>query len=383
MRIGIDCTILDRPQTGFEAYTFNLVDSLLRLNTAAEFVLFGPRSLARLLGLPRERVSAVESPVGTGVIANQIWLATTLRSGQVDLMHYPAFPPLMPKGRFVMTLHDATPWTYGTTMSRKANWYFRSMIGLWARRCEAIIAPSDATKQEIINRLHLPVSKVRVIRLGVKRSLQFSRPSDEAAGLYPNVAPGYVLFVGTIEPRKNLPTVVRALARLRSAGSPRHLVIVGRRAWGTQELEAVLEEHEMRDLVSLVGHVRDEDLGYFYRHAACLIQPSFHEGFGLPIVEAMALGCPVIASAIPAHREVLGDAGIYFPPHDIDALAVAMAKVLDDDRESASIAERGLKRAQEFTWENAAASTFAVYCAALEKGGFRKPPAVAGLNDDA
>src|SRR5690349_7416863 len=100
-------------------------------------------------------------------------------------------------------------------MSRKANWYFRSMISLWARRCEAIIAPSDTTKQEIINRLHLPVSKVRVIRLGVKRSLQFSRPSDEAAGLYPNVAPGYVLFVGTIEPRKNLPTVVRALARLR------------------------------------------------------------------------------------------------------------------------------------------------------------------------
>jgi glycosyltransferase involved in cell wall biosynthesis len=374
MRIGIDCTVLGRPQTGFEAYTLNLVRALLELDTETEFVLFVPRSMREQLATQQGRLAVVTSPFGGDVLANQAWLATILRSGPIDLMHYPAFPPLMPRVRFVMTVHDATPWAFGRTMSNKANLYFRSTIGFWARKSQVIITPSEASKREIGHRLGLPASRIRVISLGVKRTLRTPPSLGHDGQPHLGIASGYMLFVGTIEPRKNLAVVIRALARLRAKGSPRRLVIVGRQGWGTQELERLLDDEGVRGLVVLTGHVKDEQLALFYRHADFLVQPSLHEGFGLPIAEAMSLGCPVIASEIPAHREVLGDAGIYFSPRDANALEAAMLELFSDDQVRASMARRGLRRAEEFTWEKAAARTLEVYRDAVRREGPTERP---------
>ncbi len=375
MRIGIDCTVLSRPQTGFEAYTLGLVHALAQLDTGAELVLFVPRPVPEQLSGLRPRCSLVASPLGGGVLAHQAWLAAVLRARTVDVMHYPAFPPLAPPARFIMTVHDATPWAFGRTMMGRASLYFRSTIGVWAKRSRLIITPSEASKTEVVRRLGVPADRVRAIGLGVRDTLRMRpEPGGERPRRPPGLAPGYVLFVGTVEPRKNLGVVIRALARLRAAGTSRRLVIVGRLGWGMAELHTRLDEEGMRDSVVLAGHVPDEALASFYAHAAVLVQPSLHEGFGLPIVEAMAAGCPVIASDIPAHREVLGDAGAYFSPLDSEGLAAAVARLLADDRLRASMVHHGRQRAEEFTWDKTARQTLQAYHDAL--GG--QAPAGAG-----
>ncbi len=368
MRIGIDCTATGRRQTGLEAYTLSLVGAMLRSNSSIEFVLFLPTSIPEQLVLLRDRFSSFESPFGNRLFANQLWLASMARVGGVDLMHYPALPPVFPPHNFVMTLHDATPWKFPQTMSKKGYIYFRSTLSLWLRKSNMIITPSVACRDEIVGRFGFATSKVRVIHHGVRSELVAHAASKgshllERLGL----APGYVLYVGTVEPRKNLAIVLQALARLRARGIQVRFLIVGRLAWGRAQLTRVLQEEKVEDLVVFTGHVPDYDLACLYENAAFLVQPSLYEGFGLPIVEAMALGCPVIASRISAHVEVLGDAGLFFSPFDVDGLADMMVRLLADDRARASMAERGSKRSQDFSWERAASRTLEVYNEVLTK----------------
>jgi glycosyltransferase involved in cell wall biosynthesis len=292
-----------------------------------------------------------------------------VRAHRLDLMHYPAFPPLIPPRNFVLTLHDATPWEYPHTMSRKGYLYFRSTLSAWARKANLIITVSQASQQKIIEKFGFTPDKVRIIHHGVRPQLLDSYIENGSPILDRlGIQPGYVLSVGSIEPRKNLPVVIKALAKLRAEGVERRLLIAGRPAWGTAELTNAISEANVADLVVVAGHVTDGELGHLYRNAAFVVQASVHEGFGLPILEAVALGCPVIASAIPAHIEVLGDAGTFFPPSDPNALAAAMGDFLRDTEASAAMKERGLRRARAFSWEQAARETIAGYDDALANG---------------
>ena len=362
MRIGIDCTVVGRPQTGFEAYTLSLVTSLLQLDSDIDFVLFTPKSIPRALADLSHRASIVTGPFRTGVLASQAWLGPAVALSHLDLMHYPAFPPLVPSSGFVLTLHDATPWAFRQTMSRGANLYFRTTVRLWGRRSRVIITPSEASKTQIVRHVGIPAGRIRVIKLGVRNFSQGTNVADDERGLRQfSLTPGYILFVGTVEPRKNLALVIRALALLRASGVRRQFVVAGRLAWGAVELNRLLDEEQLRDAVVFTDHISDGELANFYRQAVFLVQPSVHEGFGLPVVEAMALGCPVLASDIPAHREVLGDAGMYFSTKDALALAKGMARLLADDHARAAMRLRALVRSEEFTWAETARRTLAVY----------------------
>ncbi len=366
MRIGIDCTVIGRPLTGFETYVSCLTSALVRLESDAELVLFVPRPLPPDLASLHGRYTVVTSPFGTRVLAHQAWLASCVHVHRVDLMHYPAFPPLLPPSKFVMTVHDATPWKFAQTMSAKARMYFQSTFALWMRRSKLIITPSESSKQEIAHRFSVPEQRVRVIHHGVRNSLRplrTSEPADSPQATPPS--PPYVLFVGTVEPRKNLPLAIRAMARLHAKGQPCRLVVAGRLGWGVSDFENILEEEGMNGSVVLMGHVPDHELTFLYRHAVCLVQPSLHEGFGYPIAEAMALGCPVIASNIAPHVEVLGDAGLYISPHDVEGLATALSRMLRDDEFRASLTTRAVKRSQEFTWRRSAERTLEAYRDAL------------------
>lgn len=364
MRIGIDCTVTARPFTGFETYVSCLANALVRLESDAEIVVFAPRPLPDCFTALRGRAEIVTSPFGTRVFAHQAWLASMVPIHRVDVMHYPAFTPLLPPRRFVLTVHDATPWKFAETMSTKARVYFRSTLALWARRSKVIITPSQASKGEIVRRFGVPEHRVRVVYPGVRNSL---RPLDAGTGGRADPSPArlpdssYALFVGTVEPRKNLPLAIRAVAKLRAAGRPCRLVVAGKIGWGIDNVERLLEEERVKDAVVLAGYVSDQELASLYKHAACLVQPSLHEGFGSPVAEAMALGCPVIASRIPPHVEILGDAGLYISPHDVDSLATAMSQMLGDNGLRASMAARALERSEEFTWKRTAERTLDAY----------------------
>jgi len=362
MRIGIDCTVTARPLTGFETYVSCLASALVCLRTDSEIALFAPRPVPAQLASLRGRVKVITSPFGTDVLAHQAWLASMVQFHRVDVMHYPAFPPLLPPRRFVLTVHDATPWKFAETMSRKARVYFRSTLGLWIRRSRLIITPSEASKREIAGHFGVSQERVRVILHGVRNSL---RPlgMGERADLPSRLSldKPYVLFVGTVEPRKNLAVAIRALARLRARGHRCQLVIAGRLAWGTAEVERVCEEEGVKDSVILAGHVSDTELTALYRHAVCLVQPSLHEGFGYPLAEAMALGCPVIASNISPHVEVLGDAGVYISPQDVDGLTEELSRMLRDAEFRAALVAKAAERSQQFTWKRSAERTLDAY----------------------
>jgi glycosyltransferase involved in cell wall biosynthesis len=362
MRIGIDCTVMARPVTGFETYVSCLASALVRLKSDAELVLFSPRPLPPDLATLRGCATIITSPFGTQVLAHQAWLASTRHVHRVDLMHYPAFPPLLPPSKFVMTVHDATPWKFARTMSAKARIYFRSTLALWTRRSRLIITPSESSKEEIADRFGVPDSRVRVIHHGVRNSL---RPrSQDASGDPPprrRSEPEYILFVGTVEPRKNLSLLIRAIAKLRATGQSCRLVVAGRLAWGVPEIERLLDREGVNDGVELRGHVSDAELAGLYERAVCLVQPSLHEGFGYPIAEAMALGCPVIASRIPPYVEVLGEAGVYISPHDVDGLAAAISQMLGNEEFRAALIARALARSEEFTWRRSAERTLEAY----------------------
>lgn len=362
MRIGIDCTVMGRPLTGFESYVSCLTSALVRLESEAEFVLFAPRRLPSDLASLRGRLTIIRSPFGSEVLAHQVWLASTVSAHRVDLMHYPAFPPLLPPAHFVMTVHDATPWKFPRTMPTKTRMYFRSTLGLWARKSRLIITDSESSKVEIAHQFGLPENRIRVIALGVRNSLRPRGPNEGPNLPDPQSAdPGYILFVGTVEPRKNLPVLIRALARLRGESASCRLIIAGRLAWGFAEVEKIVEEERVKDRVVFMGHVSDRELASLYRNALCFVQPSMHEGFGYTISEAMALGCPVIASKIPAHVEVLSDSGVYVSPEDVEGLAGALSRMLGDDRFRISLAERGMERSKEFTWSRSAERTLDAY----------------------
>jgi glycosyltransferase involved in cell wall biosynthesis len=175
-----------------------------------------------------------------------------------------------------------------------------------------------------------------------------------------NVDQPYILAVGTLEPRKNLPTLLRAFAKIKD-DIPHQLVLVGPEGWLTGKLKSTLDELALGDRVRLTGFVSDEELGGWYSAADLFAFPSYYEGFGLPTIEAMLCGAPVLASNTSSFPEVVGDAGILIPPTDIDTWAEAMCDLVRDEGRRNDLREKGLVRAESFSWRRTAQETYDIY----------------------
>lgn len=368
LRVGIDLTTSARVRTGLETYALSLAQAVIGFGSDLKFVVFTSSPMPDWLQGKNGHVTTIVSPYGRKIVENQIWLSRAARRQDVDLMHYPAFPPLWPYGPFVLTIHDLTPWRYPRSMSAKGYLYFRSMLRLWAPRSRAILTVSSAVRDEIVRMLRVGPDRVEVIRPAVRSTLDRYPEADDARALAAlNLTPGYILFVGIIEPRKNIPLLIEAAAKLRRRGDVPPIVLAGRPGWGMEHARQAIRRHGMDDRVIFTGHVTDQELAALYRGARFLVQPSIYEGFGLPVLEAMTLGCPVIASRIGAHEELLGDAGEYFSPCDSEELAGGMARLSGPDlRRRYSAAGRA--RAARFTWQAAAEQLAAAYHAAGSNG---------------
>lgn len=365
IRVGIDLTTSARPQTGLETYALSLAEAVLKLGSELRFVVFASSRVPACAQAGSDRVALVESPFGRKVLENQLWLARAVRKHGIDLMHYPAYPPLWPPAQFLLTIHDLTPWHFPRSMSPKGYLYFRSMIRAWAPRSRAILTVSSNVRDEIVRILKIPAERVGVIRPAVRGNLAAYPVTHDSETLRKfSLAPGYVLFVGIIEPRKNLPVLIEAVAKLARQGNAPPLVLAGRPGWGMEQADQAIRRYRLEDKVVFTGHVTDQELAALYRGARFLVQPSIYEGFGLPVLEAMALGCPVIASRIAAHREILGDAGEYFSPSDSDDLVGKMHRLSSADHRLRCSAW-GKARAMQFTWQAAAEQVVAVYQTAL------------------
>ena len=363
MRIGIDARLVYYHKAGIGQYILRLTQALAQIDSDDDYVLFASRKdntrIVTQANFKRERLWTPSHHR-----FERQALSLELLPYALDVLHSPDFiPPTRTRFPSVITVHDLAFLLYPRFLTRDSARYY-GQVDVAARQVDHIIAVSESTKRDLIRLLGVPEDRVSVIYEAAHplfSPVTNTDALDRTRARYQLTSP-FMLFVGTLEPRKNLPTLLRAFRGLRDKyKSPASLVIVGNRGWLADEVDRTIAELNLGDAVRFLGGIPNDELVYLYNAATAFVFPSFYEGFGLPPLEAMACGTPVITSNVSSLPEVVGDAAMLITPEDVDALTVAMARVLSDEKIQREMRDKGLKRAQAFSWERAASETLAVY----------------------
>jgi len=369
MLIAIDASTIST-QGGPRTYVLGLIDALLRMDRDNDYVVFynDPIHLGRF-PRAREIVLPGKNPLAR-LWREHVLLPLACRRERVDLLHCPksAIPFFAPCPT-VVTLHDLIPIRHPETEKFVAQLYWRLQIPIAARRSSFIITDSEHARGEIMADFRVAPERIRSVMLGFNPAMLAQRSPAEGMAVRSRygLPEEYLLYVGTIQPRKNLDTLIAAYAQLRrSRTGLQKLVIVGRKGWLYERLFASIDRLGLADAVIFTGFVPDEDLPFIYDGAAVFAYLSFFEGFGLPPLEAMACGVPVVTSNTTSLPEVVGDAGIAVPPADTGQVAAALARILDDPELAAALGARGRERARMFSWDAAALETLEIYRKVVE-----------------
>lgn len=374
MRLAVDVTSLLDPTTGVTAVLRHHLDGL-RQRTGAEVVAFAASWRGRQRLADVVPAGSVDRIVGRPMAAQplrQLWLRTDhpvieLWTGAVDVVWGPNFvvPPTRRAARLA-TVHDLTCIRYPELCTPDVLQYPTLLRRAVAGGAHFHVV-SRFVGDEVVELLGAPPERVHVVPNGI--DLEAVRTGDAAAGRRLAGGDRYVLSLGTIEPRKDHPLLVRAFDAVAADDDDLRLVLAGADGWGTAALDEALVASPAANAGRVVrlGFVSDAERADLLAGAAALAYPSVYEGFGLPPLEAMAAGTPVVATAAGALPEVLGDAAILVPPGDVDALAAALARVIGDDAERAILVERGHRQAASWSW-TASRAAFADLLAVLAAG---------------
>jgi glycosyltransferase involved in cell wall biosynthesis len=364
MRIGIDARLVYYSRAGIGQYIMRLVEALAALKAKQdEFILLQSRKDPTQIVNGRN-FSRVSLWTPSHHWAEQTALRLEIGRLRLDLLHSPDFiPPFRRNCRSVITVHDLAFLLYPHFLTKEAARYY-GQIDQAVRRTDHIIAVSESTRQDTIKLLGVPERKITVIHEAanpIYQPMDAGEARRRVAEIY-GLDRDYILFVSTIEPRKNLPGLLQAYRRLKDDYKRTEgLVLAGSRGWLSEEVYDTVNRLQLERHVRFLGRVPSEHLLYLYNAARLLVHPSFYEGFGLPPLEAMTCGTPAIVSNVSALPEVVGDAATLVDPHDIDGLTVAMWRALTDEDLRASLIAKGLKRARMFSWGRAARETLDVY----------------------
>jgi glycosyltransferase involved in cell wall biosynthesis len=394
MKIGIDISQLAFPGTGVATYTENLITNLLKIDKENEYVFFYsslrqnlPNNLKQSLSL-RGKSSILSKACRSAVnlksfcfppiILELLWnrlhvIPIETFTGKLDIFHSSDWlepPSKCPK---VTTIHDLAIFKYPEVFmprgghdiienqKRKLEWV--------KKEARIIIAVSESTKKDIVEILKIPEGKIKVVYEGADSAYNIqssfvpldgttadkhaTKGTEETKKKY-NINGKYLLAVGTLEPRKNIKRVIEAYNLLLSQDSDLSLVIVGKMGWGS-EIENIKNQ---KSKIKFLGYVPKEDLVCLYQGAEVFVYPSLYEGFGLPVLEAMASGCPVVTSSVSSLPEVVNDAGILVDPNNIDDIALGIKKAL---AEREILIKKGLTQAAKFSWGKTAKETLEIY----------------------
>ena len=365
MFIGIDYTAAVRQRAGIGRYTRELVAALLALESPHQYVLFAATGgIGRQTSSVKRQASSVKFrtiPISDEWMA-RFWHRLRLPipveaiTGPLDVFYSPDFllPPTRRSTRTLLTVHDLSFLRYPEAFVPKLRRYLERLVPRSIARADVVLADSAATQADIVSLLGVPPDKVQVLYSGVHPCFRPEAELGERDRLQARYGIGgrpYVLSVGTVQPRKNYIRLIHAFNQLTNQPT-NQLLIAGGRGWLYQDIFA--EAEKQGDSVRLLGFVDEADLPALYRNAVLFAFPSLYEGFGLPVLEAMACGVPVVCSDASSLPEVAGDAALLVDPHDEDALAEAMARGLEETDLRREMITRGLAQAARFTWERAA-----------------------------
>jgi glycosyltransferase involved in cell wall biosynthesis len=366
VRIGYDITAISAQPSGVGNYAGYLLHHMVEAEPNHEYVLLSNRPPPPAL-LPRcARLAA--QPFPSRALWMQLALPRRLRGLNLDLCHYPnSLGPLLNPCPYVVTIHDMTLSLLPQHHKLRTQFVVRPLIPLVARRAQRVITVSEHARQDVIRLLRIPPERVVAISEAAAPLFQPAPLVEQqrVRARYRLERP-YILYVGTLEPRKNLVRLVQAWHRLRQRGEIEHgLVLTGARGWKDQAIFDTVRALGCADEVVFTGYVPRADLPALYTGAALFAFPSLYEGFGLPVVEAMACGTPVLISTAPALAEVAGDAALQVDPASVSAIAAGLGRMLNDPALRADLRERGLRRASAYSWQSAAQQTLDMYRAAL------------------
>ncbi len=367
LRVGIICYGLDSPArvaSGIGRYTSELLRAFGVWKQVELTVLTGSR-WDGASGFQVARLPGCRLLPGLVTLGN-VWLPMLARRRELDVVHDPTgvTPFLFGAGgaRTVVTVHDVFAWSCPGHSTWLDTLIYRYWLPQLLRRVDVVITDSQTSKSDIERHLKMPAEKITVVYPGVSASYRPLR-SDRAtrtAARY-GLPEGYLLFVGSVEERKNLRRLLQACASLWKQGERRPLVVVGTLRWKYSRIIKMVQELDLGQQVIFTGHVQEADLPALYSAADLLVFPSLCEGFGLPPLEAMACGTPVVCSDAASLPEVVGDAAVMVNPYQVGSLADAMYRVLTDEQLREELRQRGLARARQFTWDSTARQIIAVY----------------------
>ena len=376
MRIGIDARLFY--QTNVCKYITNLIKNLQEIDYKNDYVLFVKNEdyenvkfqISSRQG--RNKFQIIKADIKWHSIEEQIKFPYILERENLDLVHFPYFSvPILYKRPYIITIHDLIIHHFptGKASTLPGHLYilkilvYKYVIKRAAQKAKKVISVSNSTKEEIMDHLKIPQDKIKVIYEAADQ--QISNPKSQIANKSINTKskiqnPKYFLFVGNVYPHKNTERMIKAFEILLKYFPDTLLFFAGKQDYFYTRLEKIIKDEGLANNVRLLGFVQDENLAALYKNAVALVVPSLMEGFGLPALEAMANKCLVLASSIPALKEVCQKNAIYFDPYDIDDIAgkMKMAYLKDFDGE---IIERAFERSKELSCEKMAEETLRVY----------------------
>jgi glycosyltransferase involved in cell wall biosynthesis len=371
MHIGIDAHAIGARQGGNETYIANLIKSLAEIDGDNLYTIYladaGAAAQWREKFTTRYQNFSVRLlPPPTPLVRVPVYLTYELFRRPVDVLHVQYTAPPLCRVPVVVTIHDLAFERMPETFTRRGSFQLKLTVRRTAKKAARIATVSEYSRQDLLDIYKLSPEKVVVTYNGVESSFtpQPSVPNEaEAVRKRFGVSRDFLLAVGSLQPRKNLVRLIRAYARLRSEREDfrPQLVIVGRKLWLASEIFDEVKRQRWADDVILTGYVADEDLPALYRAARAFVYPSLFEGFGLPPLEAMASGTPVVTSDVSSLPEITGDAALLIDPNDERALANALIEIMNNDRLRAELREKGIAQAKKFTWREAAEKTLRLY----------------------
>jgi|YNPBryBLVA2012_1023415.scaffolds.fasta_scaffold02438_2 glycosyltransferase involved in cell wall biosynthesis len=364
MRIAIEATTVLAVSSGINVYIARSLEHLFNLDRDNQYILYVHRNSA--LRAFEGRYSNVSLRLFEGRRRTtwiQVSLPYLLRQEGAELLHSTSFVmPLFPRVPAVLTVYDLTTSFFPQNFVLKHRIVFGSFVPLSIRKADHIVAISESTKRDIVEHFKIPDDRITVVHGAAED--RFRQPADPAriAAVREKyrLPERYILFVGVIEPRKNVPGLLEAFASI-AQRIPHHLVVAGGLGWKYDSVFATVRRLGLGERAVFPGFIADEDLVPLYQGAELFVYPSFYEGFGLPVLEAMSCGVPVVTSNLSSLPEVTGNAAELVDPQDIGQIAEAMHRVLTDEVRRRRMVQEGMARAAGYSWDTAARTLLGVY----------------------
>ncbi|MFN0109576.1 MAG: glycosyltransferase family 4 protein [Blastocatellia bacterium] len=377
MHIGIDAHAIGAQQGGNETYIRGLIRALAEVDDRNRYTIYLAEPAAATEwseGFARQHPNFEIRllPKPTPLIRVPLFLAYELKRRPVDVLHVQYTAPPFCSAPVVATIHDLAFEHMPETFTRRGSLQLKLTVRRTAQRAARIATVSEFSRQDLLRTYNLSPEKVAVTYNGIDAHFTANASPNEAKDIRQRfgISRDYLLAVGSLQPRKNLVRLIRAYAKLRSENENfrPQLVIVGRKLWLADEIFAEVRRQEWADDAILTGYVSDEDLPKLYRQATAFVYPSLFEGFGLPPVEAMACGTPVVTSNVSSLPEVTGEAALLIDPLDQSAIESALLEIMNDQSLRARLKKQGIEQAKKFTWREAAEKTLQLYRESYEGG---------------